>query len=341
MLLWWTKNQPLPVPLITTGPASEGANAGALGAPGTSSLDGPLHNELEGGFRLALGGWFTPAHILGMDGSIFFLGQSNSGFSAYDRSGTGAFVINEPVSGAPFITQVSAPGVDTGGVSVNAYTRFWGADTNLMLNLYRSNGLTVNLLGGFRYMQLEEMINITANSEMLTPTNYTDNLGNILVSAPAGSGVSVIDQFGTRNDFYGGQIGTSFEYVLDRWSFGAVGKIALGTTHETVWVNGFTNVYPTNAAPVALSGGNYATLQTGRYSSDHFAYAPTAQFNLGYQFTPFIRGTIGYEFMYLSNVVRPGNQIDNTYDGVVHPIVPMTSSSFWAQGFNISLRFSY
>jgi len=341
VLLWWTKNQPLPVPLLTTGPASQGANAGALGSPGTASLDGPLHNDLEGGFRLSLGGWFTPSHAFGMDGSIFFMGQQNSGFSAYDRSGTGAFVINEPVAGAPFVTQVSAPGVDTGGATVNAYTRFWGADTNLLLNLYRSNGLTVNLLGGFRYLQLQETINITANSEMLTATNYTDNVGNVLVSAPAGSGVTVFDQFGTRNDFYGGQIGTQIEYILDRWSFGGVGTIAIGTTHETVFVNGFTNVYPTNAAPVSLLGGNYATLQTGRYSMDHFAVAPSVQLNLGYQFTPCIRGQIGYDFMYLSSVVRPGTQIDNTYDGVVHPIVPMSNSSFWAQGINISVRFSY
>jgi hypothetical protein len=45
--------------------------------------------------------------------------------------------------------------------------------------------------------------------------------------------------------------------------------------------------------------------------------------------------------MYLSSVMRPGNQIDNTYDGVVHPTVPMVNSSFWTQGVNFKIIFSF
>ena len=63
--------------------------------------------------------------------------------------------------------------------------------------------------------------------------------------------------------------------------------------------------------------------------------------NLGFQITPWMRGTVGYSFLYLSSVARPGNQIDNTFDGITHPLVPMASSSFWAQGLNLGLQFSY
>ncbi len=82
-------------------------------------------------------------------------------------------------------------------------------------------------------------------------------------------------------------------------------------------------------------------MQIGRYSVDRFAVAPEAQFNVGYQFTPWIRGQVGYNFLFLSSVARPGNQIDNTYDGVTHPTVPMTSSTYWGQGLNLSLQFSF
>jgi hypothetical protein len=54
-----------------------------------------------------------------------------------------------------------------------------------------------------------------------------------------------------------------------------------------------------------------------------------------------MRGTIGYNFMYLSHVVRPGNQIDNTFDGVSHPGVPFSQSGFWTQGINIGLHFIF
>jgi hypothetical protein len=340
-LVWWTKGQPLSVPVLTTGPASEGANAGALGAPGTTSLNSPLNYGADGGVRFFAGGWFNASHTIGMDGSIFFLGQASSSFGAGDSSGMGNFVINEPVVGAPFITQVSAPGVETGAAFVNVTSRFGGGDINALFNVYRNNGLTINLLGGFRYYELDETLTITASSNVFTTTTFTDNFGNVLVSAPPGSSIVIVDQFGTKNQFYGGQIGAQVQYDVDRVFFNAVGKLGIGSTNEQVNINGTTFVQPVGGNPAVLAGGNYATLQTGHYSQNRFAVAPELALNVGYQFTPYIRGMIGYNFIYLSSVLRPGNQIDNNYDGVVHPTVPMASSSFWAQGITFSLQFNY
>jgi hypothetical protein len=340
-LLWWTKNQPLSVPLITTGPASQGANAGNLGVPGTVSLNGPLDFPSEGGVRVGLGGWFDAGHTFGLEGSLFFLGQKGASFGALDRSGTGSFVINEPVSGAPFNTQVSAPGVETGNVIVDATSRFGGGDVNFLFNLYRCRGWTVNLLAGYRYLELDEGLTITANSNLFTATTFTDNLGNTLATAPPGSSVQVIDHFGTRNQFNGGQIGAQVQYLWGRWFVAGSAKLAIGATHEEVSVNGFTNVFPVNGDSVPVGGGNFANLQNGRYAVDRFALAPEGQLNVGYQFTPCLRGAVGYNFIYLSNVVRPGNQIDNTFDGVTHPTVPLTSSSYWAQGLTLSLQFRF
>jgi hypothetical protein len=309
--------------------------------PGTTVLDGPLNFDAAGGARLFAGGWFNAAHTVGLDGSLFILGQQSAGFGVIDRSGAGTLVINEPVSGAPFSTQVSAPGLDTGSVFVRATSRFGGGDVNLLANLYRGNGWTVNLLGGYRYLELDESLGIAADSTLFTTTTYTDNLGNVLATATPGSGVSVFDEFRARNQFNGGQIGTQLQYVSGRWVFGGVAKLAIGATHEVVTVNGSTVVLPVNGAAVPLIGGNYATLQIGRYTADHFALAPEGQLNVGYQLTPCIRAQAGYDFLYLSRVARPGNQIDNTYDGVTHPLVPMTNSSFWAQGLTVGLQFTF
>src|SRR5262249_42288238 len=163
-----------------------------------------------GGVRLLGGVWLNPAHTLGLDGSLFILGRQTAGFSVLDRSGAGNLVINEPVTGAPFNTQVSAPGVESGSVFVDTSSRFGGGDVNGLVNLYRGNGWTINLLGGYRYLQLDESLAITANSTLFTTTTYTDNVGNVLATAPPGSAVTVIDQFGTRNQFNGGQGGAQF-----------------------------------------------------------------------------------------------------------------------------------
>lgn len=340
-LAWWIKNEPLSVPIVTTGPASQGANAGNLGMPGTTSLNGPLDYGLAAGVGVFAGGWFTVNHVIGMDGSLFVLDQQSAAFNVLDRSGVGNLILNEPVSGAPFVTQVSAPGVESGSVTVGATNRFGGGDINLLYNLYRVNGWTVNLLGGYRYLQLDESLTITANSDLFVTTTYSDNMGNVLATAPPGSSVNVIDQFGTRNQFNGGQIGTQIQYQHWRFLFSGTAKLAIGDTCEVVTADGSTTVFPVNAAPVPLTGGNYVTMQSGRYATNRFALAPQGQLKIGYQFTPCIRGLLGYDFLYLSSVARPGKQIDNTYDGVMHPLVPMVNSSFWAQGLTLSVQFCF
>jgi hypothetical protein len=61
-LVWWSKNQPVSVPLVTTGPASQGASAGSLGMPGTTSLDNALNYGAAGGIRV-YGGGNLPASV--------------------------------------------------------------------------------------------------------------------------------------------------------------------------------------------------------------------------------------------------------------------------------------
>jgi hypothetical protein len=340
-LIWWTRGQAVSVPLVTTGPASQGNNAGNLGVPGTVSLNQPLNYGAAGGTRFFAGGWFDSDHTIGMDGSIFLLGSQSAGYHIIDRAGDGSLVINTPVVGAPFTTQISAPGMATGNVHVNVSAHFGGGDVDLLYNLYRDRGWTLNLLGGYRYVQLNESITIDSRSDLFTTATYTDALGNVIVSAPPGSTIVASDRFSTRNQFNGGQLGVNFQRRWGRLSVSGAAKLAIGDMHEVVTVSGATNVMPINAAPVPLSGGNFATLQQGRYGQDRFAFIPEVQCNLGYQITPWMRGQIGYNFLYLSRVVRPGNQIDNFYDGVNHPAVPMTNSSFWAQGLNIGLLFSF
>ncbi len=73
--------------------------------------------------------------------------------------------------------------------------------------------------------------------------------------------------------------------------------------------------------------------------------------------TSTVRVFAGYDFMYMSSVVRPGNQIDpninlsqmgptpnhnpNTLVGPASPGVPFASSNFWAQGVTFGIEFRY
>jgi hypothetical protein len=48
----------------------------------------------------------------------------------------------------------------------------------------------------------------------------------------------------------------------------------------------------------------------GTYSRTQAAFIPEAVVNLGYRVTPWATVTVGYNFVYVSEMVRPGNQID-------------------------------
>jgi hypothetical protein len=341
-LAWWIKSQPLSVPLLTTGPVAEGSFAGNLGVPGTRVIDSPLDYGAASGLRLAAGGWFDHDHHFGMDGSVFYQAQRSAGFSAGDPSGVGTYVINEPLVGSSAWTQVSGPGLDTGSALVNTTSRFWGGDVNAFYSFQTGHGWSVSLLGGFRYLNLEETLTISNSTTLLVDAVYTDGNGNVLVSAPLGTNSSQFDFFGTRNQFYGGQLGVRFERPIGPWFIGGAAKLALGATEEVVTIHGNTLVDPVNAAPVSLMGGTFATAtNSGRFCEDRFAVVPEFQANLGYQFGCWARVMIGYNFLYWSNVARPGTQIDNTNNGVSRPLVPMTNSAFWAQGVNFSLLFSF
>jgi len=75
---------------------------------------------------------------------------------------------------------------------------------------------------------------------------------------------------------------------------------------------------------------------------------------LGYQLTPRLRATFGYTFIYLSNVARPGDQIDTNVNSRLlpndtrplagdtqHPQFVFQESAFWAQGISVGLDFRW
>jgi hypothetical protein len=71
--------------------------------------------------------------------------------------------------------------------------------------------------------------------------------------------------------------------------------------------------------------------------------------------SPNLKVYAGYNFLYWSNVLRPGDQIDRTVDltfvpnpppgvppsGQNRPTVPFTRSDFWAQGVQFGLEFRW
>jgi hypothetical protein len=102
-----------------------------------------------------------------------------------------------------------------------------------------------------------------------------------------------------------------------------------------------------------VSSGGLLVLpsNSGRFSSDRLGFASEVGLTLGYQLTDHVQLTVGYSFLYLTDVLRPGGQIDlavnpsqllpGTLAGVRRPIFTPHSTDVWAQGINFGLVARY
>jgi hypothetical protein len=340
-LLWWIKDSQFP-PLVTTSPLGTPRQfAGVLGAPGTQSLfGGSVENDVRSGARLNIGFWFDDCQTVGLEGSFLFLGERSTNFTA----GTPGFpILARPIfdvqAGMEASQLVSFPGVLAGSVAISSSSKLWGAELNLRTAWWRGCWWHIDGLLGFRYLGLDE--NLTIGEDLAIAT---------------GGRITVLDQFGTRNNFYGGQLGMEIGTKWCRWSLDLLGKVALGSMHQVVSING-NSTFTTPGLPTMVQPGGLLALPTNivHTSADRFAVVPEAGVKLGYQLTQHVKLFVGYTFLYASDVARPGHQIDRginvtqlpsqvgpgTLVGPARPAPLLQSTDFWAQGVNFGLEIRY
>jgi Putative beta barrel porin-7 (BBP7) len=342
-LLWWIKDSRMP-PLVTTGPVG---GTGALGAPGTTVLfGGHVNNEERSGGRFTAGYWFNNDHTLALETTFFFLANRTVNFAANSST---VPVLARPFfnlnTGTEFAEITAAPGIATGTIGVRTFSHLWGADINLRGNIFDTCRWRFDLLGGFRYLNLREGINIQENI-LAAPT------------APLfpGSTIVVTDDFNTRNQFYGGQLGFRLGWTRNRWSVDWLTKVALGDTHQVLNIQG-SQLITSPAGVTTFANGGLLALGSniGSFSRDRFAVVPETDLILGFQVRPHIKLLIGYSFLLWSDVVRPGNQIDRVIDvskipnsglmvaptGQNRPAPLFRGTDFWAQGISFGMEFVF
>jgi hypothetical protein len=353
-LLWWVRNGPLPTPLVTTGSAT---SLGRLHTDNTVILEGgsDLDFHAFSGARFGVGFWFDRGCNLGIEGSGFFLETRTDDFSVRS-SAAGNPVLARPVinstTGTEDVELVARAGQFAGGIAVNTSSTLYGWELNGVSRVHKDGALKVDMLAGFRAARLDEDINIIQDSSLLP--GGTAFFARTPLAPPATLGI--LDHFSTFNSFYGGQIGTRVEFGGQRLFVNFVGKIAIGTVHEVVQIAGATSLLTPGAPPTTVRGGVLALPSNiGRDSNNEFGVLPELSFNVGYWITPLIRAYVGYTWLYLNDVARPGDQISRTINpallptsqsfgtpgGLPLPAAILHRTDFWAQGVNFGLEFRY
>ncbi len=328
-LLLFPESQPTNVPLLTT---SAPADFGQLGAATTTILQGnrnTLNLGTVSGFRVSGGMWRADDQRVGVEvGGLY---QSPSSATTFARSSSqGIPLIARPftnaLNGQPASLVVSSPNTISGSALVRGTTEFWGIEANALLNLFRTcpgecRLWQLNLLGGYRYLELQEGLGLSSMSTVLAGFVPA---GGLVVGSP--TSIDVRDQFNTVNRFHGAQVGLQSQFTSGRWYVGVTGKAAFGAMNERLEITGSTSVVnPVARTGSTTLGGLFANASNiGRYRTDRFAIVTDLNASLGFHFTSWLIGTVGYNFMHMSTVVRPGQQ----YDGRVNPNLVPTSALF-------------
>jgi hypothetical protein len=368
-LMWATSGSKLP-PLVTTSPVGTPVSqAGVLGQPGTQILSGDETIACDGrsGYRTTIGMWLDCCHRWDLEFDYFSLGQRDTTFSA--DSSTNA-ILARPFFNVQTNQEaselVSYPGTATGSISVTGKNYFQSAGASLSYNLCSCNSCCdpcdpcddtcpaeccplalhccrTDLLLGLRYYDLNDSLVIHETPSLLatTPTH------------PVLATFDIHDNFITRNEFYGGEIGLRTELYRGRWSLNILTKIAVGNTHETVDINGQTNITAggvTTPYNVGIFAGPPGT-NSGTYHQDLFTLIPQLGLELGYQLTCHWRTYVGYDVLYWGSVALAGPQIDRHLDprnfapqqagGLPFPTFPGQQSAFWAQGLHVGAEFRF
>jgi hypothetical protein len=340
---WWVQGSSLP-PLVTTSPAgTPQTSAGVLGASGTTTLFGNefVNGDMRPGGRFVVGGWFNDAGTCGIEAGLMVIGGDATHYS----SSSGQIIARpfiDATTGQEVSQIIAFPGLANGNVAANASSdpliiADLALRTNLCCNCFCGWATRVDFLVGYRYVHFAEGLQIQENLTSTDPLTQ-------------GTNISVNDSFITRNDFNGGLLGLEAEFVRGPFSLLAFGKLALGNMHNEVIISGNTVISAPGAAPISYPGGLLAlSSNSGVYSANHFAFLPEIGLTAGYQVNRWLRLTVGYSFLYLTEVVRPANQIDPTVNpNLLPPAIPSSTplrpsftfqeSDLWIQGIRLGLE---
>ncbi|MEI7688124.1 MAG: BBP7 family outer membrane beta-barrel protein [Planctomycetota bacterium] len=231
------------------------------------------------------------------------------------------------------------PGFLAGSISVQSTTYLQTAELNAFAGAWQTEKLRVRGIVGLRHLRLRESLAI---GEASTVTD----MGNPLF----GQTVNVNDSFETTNNFFGGQVGASAEYRWRRWTGEMFGKVALGMLEERVSIDGSTSFMgaQTPGGLLALSSN------IGSTTRNRFAAIPEAGFKLQAAINRHWNLHVGYSFLYVGDVVRPGSQVDlgvnpnlvptSTTFGVGGPARPAfrpQESDYWAHLFTFGFTVQY
>lgn len=340
-LAGWFRKSPTPVPIIADSYLDDPAANVMLGG-------GAMDTNPNAGFRLT--GAYRVDSRLSVEAVGFYMPSRSTSNSVSSTGEPGSIDLYLPYfnvnTGREDITEISFWPTYRGSARVTLRNNLGGGELNAAWTMPSHDGWRTDLLAGVRFLQLRESYTIDTSSPY-NPPNPADIW-------------NTTDSFDARNRFLGLQVGARAAYDRGPWVMGIAGKLALGSMQERVSINGHleTNDY-NDYGPTQIFPGGYFALPTnsGDHTRNTFAVVPEIALNLGYRITPQLTLFATYSFLYVSNVARPGEQIDRNINptqsvawgndppavlsGQASPSFNFNTTDFWAQTLSIGASYRF
>lgn len=347
MLFGWMKQAKTPPMLTTSTPQS---SLGIIGNEGTSVLfGGNVDVGAHFGGKVTGGFWLEPTQSLGFEASYSFLAKTG-----YNRTEASQ---GSPLLALPFfdvvanqqnaypIAHEAIPDLDldqlSGKIAISLQSFYQGAEFNALYNVSRGPRSRLDWFWGYRFANFnEKLLSNFFQEEAAVPP------------ATTGTQRLVQDAFTATNYFNGINWGLRSEWYRGCWSFNAAGSLALGINSSRLDINGNTqSASPPNFQIITTSGGIYALdSNIGVYRKNSFSVIPEVQFGVGYYCSDSLHLYCNYNFMAFTNVVRPGEQVDNRINPNIldgnagnpaNPTPLNNTSTFWLQTLSFGLEYRY
>ncbi len=352
-MMLWSKGRELP-PLASTDPTQVGT-----GFPGTILFGGEsIGNDLRSAGRFSLGFWLDPCEHVGVGGRFLLsetdqtslnIASNNDGLPLLARPffDTG-LPPQDPLNAVIISSPMLAP--SSGAIQDRATNDLINLDAYMRVLLYEFDNRRLDLLVGYQYSEIRDSLHLRSDRFAGGP--------------PGPNRFTMVDTFDTRNTFHGSVVGLQGEYQMGRLSLSMLSKLGVGNMNRRVQINGNSSVASFPGDPLVPAAGGMLTKPVdgnhgniGTYRDDTLSIIPEVEVKLLYEVSRGLEFSLGYSFVYWTDIALAGDQIDTTnFNGYVWPQVdrnhilgPGTGNSpnftgindlgFWAQGMTFGVTF--
>lgn len=333
------------------------------------------------GGRFTLGFWDSPDQNWGMEAVILFMGKGSDNLAGNAALNNSQFIIDTGFQQTDYEVDLTGETTPirtydvlavrqvTSRVSGEASSSLFGSELNCRSKVVRIGNFDVGCVGGVRYLLFRDELSLRSDSSLTRPVGIEETDSEQTYSLSQNLTISSRDRVRISNHFYGAQVGFDLD---SRWGDCFLYtrlKTGVGAMVQSANVEGSTEVR--NNEPIRLTGPLAGTPtsppsstsaggllsgpnDTGRHTRTRIALLPEINVKLGYQFTNWLRGHVGYDFLYLNNAARAGGSTTintlntsvqagqtNLNTNVAAPTFRFNDQNVTVQGINFGLEANF